>query len=114
MKYVEFSNVPPKFEIAETFDGFCIVRLYCNVQKAEREEQDTYIAECYEMRTKKASNLEQRIERNLDAWVEEAKKQELRESAVREKNDHGARLDNVEGLTDDIVLLMAEIIGGEE
>lgn len=114
MKYVEFSNVPPKFEIAETYDGFCMVRLYCNVQHIERDEQEAYIAECHELKTRKAANLERRIERNLDAWLAEAKKQEGKEATAQEKNNYGARLDNVEGLTDDIVLLMAEIIGGEE
>lgn len=114
MKCVEFSNVPPKFEIAKTQGGFCIVRLYCNVEHIEREEQDVYIAECHEMKTRYADNLENRIDRNVDAWLAEAKKQEAKEEDAQAKNNYGARLDNVEGLTDDIVLLMAEIIGGEE
>lgn len=76
MKLVEFSNLPPKYEIAK-FNGNCIVRFYCDVQTVIRDGQDGattgYLAECYEMETKPSVTLESRIEKNYDMWLEKAK-----------------------------------------
>ena len=76
MKLVEFSTLPPKFEIAN-FNGNCIVRFYCDVQTVIRDGQEGattgYIAECYEMETKPSATLENRIEKNFELWLEKAK-----------------------------------------
>lgn len=76
MKLVEFTSNPPAFEIANV-EGQVVIRFYCNAQTVIRENQDDvttgYIAECYEMKTKPSSNLESRIEKNYDMWLEKAK-----------------------------------------
>ena len=76
MKLVEFTTTPPAFEIAND-DKNVVIRFYCNTQTITRESQDEestyYVAECYEMKTKPSTNLESRIEKNYDVWLEKAK-----------------------------------------
>ncbi len=115
MKCVEFDKMPPEFEICDKTDGLCVIRFYCDVEEFEKEGQELgFRATCFEMETKKAANLYNRIERNKEAWLNQAKQQEKAEETKEQKKNYGARLDSVEVITDDIVLLMAEIIGGEE
>ena len=114
MKCVEFDKMPPEFEICNTLDGQCYIRFYCDVTEVEGDEHTIYRANCFEMLTRQSDNLASRVGKNLGVWLEKAKKQEADQKAKEQKENYGARLDNVEGVTDDIVLLMAEIIGGEE
>lgn len=75
MKCVEFSNMPPRYEICNTPDGMCIARFYCDAVKVEKEdsEGECYKAICYEMATKQTPNLASRIETNYDSWLKKAK-----------------------------------------
>lgn len=72
MKLVEFTNSPPAFEIANVA-GHQVIRFYCNIVTVDREDQDCYIAECYEMPTIPSANLHSRIEKNYDLWLQKAK-----------------------------------------
>ena len=72
MKLVEFTNSPPAFEIANVA-GHQVIRFYCNVSTVDREGQDCYITECYEMQTNRSANLQDRIEKNYDSWLKKAK-----------------------------------------
>lgn len=82
MKWVEFSNTPPKFEVCNTLDGKCIIRFYCDVQKVSRNDGEsgllstTYKAICYEMATNKSANLNSRIKNRYVDWLQKAKEQD--------------------------------------
>lgn len=89
MKWVEFSNMPPTFELCNTADGMCIVRFYCDVQSQERSGNDdngdltVYKAICYEMTTRRSANQSSRIESNYDAWLAKAKEQDGGLNAIK-------------------------------
>ncbi len=76
MKHVEFTTMPPKFEVCAMGD-MSLVRFYCDAHEVEREDgSTTYSCVCYEMATHPCESLEDRIERKYDAWLEAAIRQD--------------------------------------
>ena len=84
MKRVEFTNLPPKFEILEQRNGNVLLQFYDEVKEVAKEDGLTsYETICYEMQTRNAANLHSRIENNYSAWLEKAKEKDGGLAAVK-------------------------------
>lgn len=85
MKQVEFTTQPPKYEVC-AYAGLAVIRFYCDVQEFEREEgQMGYTCTCYEMLVKYNDKLNERIEKNYDAWLATAIEKDGGLNAVKQE-----------------------------
>ena len=76
MKQVEFTALPPKYEVCK-HDGKAIIRFYCDGKQIDREDdQVVYTCTCYEMETTYTENLAGRIENNYQAWLSMAMRED--------------------------------------
>lgn len=113
---VEFAAQPPVFEIAPTINGLAIVRFYEDVQTVESEEGTQFSALCYETVVQNTINLYARIDRNLVAWIAKAKAdtEKRAEEVLRAQRVNAVpeRVTELEMTQDEMILLMADMIGG--
>lgn len=92
MKRVEFTNLPPKFEILEQRNGNVLLLFYDEAKEVVKEDGLTsYETICYEMQTRNAANLHSRIEKNYSAWLEKAKEKDGGLTSVKAQRIHESK-----------------------